>query len=1750
VAPDGTTYYGNDLVDDGAQDGDVDRVNNVEGVDLVPTPGHYTIRVTGYNVPQGPQPFALVVSGDMGALGYLDGTVTTGGVPLPDASVRAITGTIAYQATTDAGGYYTLPVAADTYTLSAWKYGYGQETLSGVVVNEDDVVTNDFELSSVAQHSLSGCVTDDFTGEPLAAQLTVLGPFGEVVTETTIPQDTGCYDLTLYGGSYTLYVEARLHQDAEVAITLDADTVRDFTLAATTSDGLLWGTITNAETGQPVEGATILTQPGGETTLSEVDGGYELQLPPGAYTVTVSAPLYSTLSEGNVTVPQSNLVQRDYALPTSRMALLPAEGVSVSLPMGEGVSATLTISNGGAGALEFETLELPPSGGLPYALEDAGGPDPFGYTYRDNHEADGPLFEWLDATGGTPLDLSDDAEINVTLPFDFDFYGATSTDLRVGNNGAVLFDAISGDVGTGNSDLGTNTLEDLIAPFWDDIDDERGNVYFEVFGAPGSRKAVIEWHDRPHYRSGGGIGEATFELILYEGTHNIKFQYQDVAFGDAAYDFGASATVGIRQSGSDYLQYSHNTPVLEDGLAICFQYPGSPPCDLRDIPWFTPSPVSGTVASDATLPMTLGFDADAVAQPGSYYATLRLLTNDPAAQPYVDQAITMTVEAPATWGQISGTVTGAREGIPLSGAFVEMLQGGTTVYSVTTALDGSYERWAPAGTYDLRASRAGYLEVTEPGVTITAGATTSHDVTLTPTEPAIAVSPSSLTSDQHLNRVVTHTLVISNTGGATLDFEMLEIAPAMLANGAQPPEPAVAASRATEVSPVLLERLAQKGQADLWIEFDAQADLRPAYAMGWEARGRFVYDALRELAESSQAETRSYLDDRGFDYTPHWIVNAIFVEGGDAEVVNAARTMEGVARIREPRVLSVPEPLEPWQSPLFLNTQPMAAEWGLVMIDAPGAWNYTRGEGIVVANIDTGVRYTHEALVGHYRGNLGGTFDHDFNWYDPQGNASPSDDHGHGSHTMGTMVGDDGGANQIGVAPGATWIAADGCDGTGCPDYDLTSSAEWMLAPCPIGTAPGDGACDPDLRPHVVNNSWGDCDTSITTFFESQIDAWRAAGIFTAFSNGNTGNCGYSSAFCNSMGNPARHHQVTSVGATTSGDTIASFSLWGPTDDPDPRLTEYANLKPEVSAPGQSVRSSTGDGDTAYGSWSGTSMAAPHVSGLAALMLSVNPGLIGENDFVEDIMKYTADAKPYSTGCGNEGPGNVPNNAFGWGRINALHAVEEAARYADVEWIHVSPTTDSVPVGEATQVEVGFDSTVVESGTYTATLRVVHNDPFADVVVIPLTMTVTKAPPDLGVSKSAPEEVEIGTTLVYTLAVQNDGGSASGLTIRDTLPAEVQFAWADRGGRLEGGEVVWESLSMPGDAAISVRYGVTVSCVTSGTQIVNESYQVAANEWPTPTFGLPITTTARAHGVAADFALPTSPLTHHPLPFTNLTTNATDFSWDFGDGGHSRERHPWHSYDDSGTYTVTLNASNACAGDAASREITIESYDLALSSAPSHAYGDPGEVATFTLTLTNTGTLSETFDLSFVELDWLGKLSTQQVTLDPGSTTSFTATVTVPTNATGGTTEEFFVHGAASTDPRTPPATASTALQATANTEYGVTISAAPDEQEAQPGTTAHHTVEVVNTSNVAATITLTRTNAGWPTTITPVSLTIAPQGIRTVEVAVEVPADASSGAADEATIRASVAGHQQEITLTTHTPGFKIYLPLAIRRR
>ncbi|MDN5199955.1 BNR-repeat neuraminidase N-terminal domain-containing protein [Fulvivirgaceae bacterium BMA10] len=204
-----------------------------------------------------------------------------------------------------------------------------------------------------------------------------------------------------------------------------------------------------------------------------------------------------------------------------------------------------------------------------------GGPDNYGYTYIDSDEPSGTVaFEDISGTG-TDISMGDEGEFNTTLPFEFDFYGTVSRDVRIGGNGAIRFSQTSGNISYNNRDFPRNSPPLLIAPFWDDLNvDSGGAVYMETKGTAPNRRFIVQWHQIPHYDLSSS-NTITFQVVMYEGYNNIDFVYQDAYFGDSDYDHGESATIGINEDASDALKYSFKTNSLDGITSIRYTHPSN-----------------------------------------------------------------------------------------------------------------------------------------------------------------------------------------------------------------------------------------------------------------------------------------------------------------------------------------------------------------------------------------------------------------------------------------------------------------------------------------------------------------------------------------------------------------------------------------------------------------------------------------------------------------------------------------------------------------------------------------------------------------------------------------------------------------------------------------------------------------------------------------------------------------------------------------------------------------------------------------------------------------------------------------------------------------------------------------------------------------------------------------------------------------------------------------------------------------------
>ncbi|MGN9865655.1 S8 family serine peptidase [Bacillus swezeyi] len=402
-----------------------------------------------------------------------------------------------------------------------------------------------------------------------------------------------------------------------------------------------------------------------------------------------------------------------------------------------------------------------------------------------------------------------------------------------------------------------------------------------------------------------------------------------------------------------------------------------------------------------------------------------------------------------------------------------------------------------------------------------------------------------------------------------------------------------------------------------------------------------VVSSLRIKADETQSQLKTYLKKQvkkgnAKDIHSFYIVNGMAVHA-TKEVMEQVAAFPEVEKVlpNEKRQLIKPDK----QSGKQKSTPSQdGIGWNIDQIGAPKAWELGYdGTGTVVASIDTGVQWDHPALKEKYRGYESehpDNPDHEFNWFDAiSGEAEPFDDLEHGTHVTGTMVGSEpDGQNQIGVAPGAKWIAVKAFSEDGGTDEDLLEAGEWILAP-----KDQDGNPHPEMAPDVVNNSWSG-GAGLDEWYRDMVKAWRAAGIFPEFSAGNADL--FNPGGPASVANPANYPEAFATGATDINNQLGDFSLQGP--------SPYDETKPEISAPGVNIRSSV-PGSGYQDGWDGTSMAGPHVAAVAALLKQADSSLTVDD--LENILMDTATPLTDSTFS------ESPNNGYGHGLVNAFDAV-------------------------------------------------------------------------------------------------------------------------------------------------------------------------------------------------------------------------------------------------------------------------------------------------------------------------------------------------------------------------------------------------------------------------------------------------------------------------------------------------------------
>jgi len=486
-------------------------------------------------------------------------------------------------------------------------------------------------------------------------------------------------------------------------------------------------------------------------------------------------------------------------------------------------------------------------------------------------------------------------------------------------------------------------------------------------------------------------------------------------------------------------------------------------------------------------------------------------------------------------------------------------------------------------------------------------------------------------------------------------------------------------------------------------------------------RHRRIIQALKMKSESAQGSLRAFLHNerlagRTVKSRAYWIANIVAVTG-TPRMIRAVAARSDVAEVLENRTVRLQADKKKSAPGLSSEsrTPALAAEenyfnWALERVHARQAWQRgLTGRGILVGNIDTGVDVTHPALDEKWRGSNGATATE--SWFDVV-NVMPTpydDDKAvgptHGTRAMGCILGQDG-ADTVGVAPDAQWIAAKAFDDIGQTSVDkILTCFEWMADP------DGDANTVDDV-PDIISLSWADdakhgC---LTTYWDA-IYNLEALGVATIIATGNKN--------ANpKVGSPGSNPEFFAVGSVDSLNNFSSFSLIGPS------ICDNTTIKPDVVAPGEQFYSTVGSVmDGGYGSVRGTSFAAPLTAGVAALLKQYNPELLP--DEIYTTLRSSA------TDLGAAGADTL----YGWGLVNADSALK----------IITPPSRPAFAIYRIT-CEAGADGLISPGEDIPVTLSVVNNGARASDV----TGTVSSNSSDVAVTSSQAYFGNIATGAVAT----------------------------------------------------------------------------------------------------------------------------------------------------------------------------------------------------------------------------------------------------------------------------------------------------------------------------------------------------------------------------------------------------------------
>lgn len=575
------------------------------------------------------------------------------------------------------------------------------------------------------------------------------------------------------------------------------------------------------------------------------------------------------------------------------------------------------------------------------------------------------------------------------------------------------------------------------------------------------------------------------------------------------------------------------------------------------------------------------------------------------------------------------------------------------------------------------------------------------------------------------------------------------------------------------------------GQQSVIVIMREQEDTRAIKESNRRTRQRRVSNALRQRADKTQQAIRRLLKKnknlgRVKSFTSLWIFNGIALTA-DNDLISQIATMPEVASIVADATVSAP----PRSAQTLATSTPV--EPNIALINAPALWNmgYT-GQGVIVASLDTGVDASHPDLTGSWRGGSN-------SWFDPYGQhpSTPTDLSGHGTWTMGVMVGGTNGGTAIGVAPQAKWIAAKIFNDSGTATLSaIHLSYQWALDP--------DNDPNTSDGPDIINNSWALGSPGCNLEFEPDLQNLVAAGITPVFAAGNSG------PGTNTSMSPGNNPSAFSVGAVDNTDVIASISSRGPTSCGRSSEASY----PALVAPGVTIYSSDIYGG--YYESTGTSLAAPHVSGGLALLLSAFPNL------------SVADQEVVLTTSAHDLGSAGTDNTFGAGRVDLLAAYNALASNS-------APTATALPTSTPSPTLAPSDTATAAAPTSTQTASSTPTN-----TAVPPTSTSTPVPPTNTQTASSTPIPPSSTATATATRTATATATRTATATPSPTPADILFS----DGFETGSFNVWSSsstgsgrLSITSAAALAGSKGMQASLSSTGGIYVADKKPVAETSY-------------------------------------------------------------------------------------------------------------------------------------------------------------------------------------------------------------------------------------------------------------------------------------------------------------------------------